>query len=275
MTDVVVQLSDPHFGTERPEVVDALVGWVRERAPTLLVLSGDVTQRARPSQFAAARAFVDALGVPSVLAIPGNHDIPLFDVATRLLRPYARFARAFGPDLEPVHDSDGLLAIAVRTTRRTLHVDGTVSVAQVERVADRLAAARPGQLRLVVTHQPVTTIRPQDGIDRLRGAEHAVRRWAQAGADLVLGGHIHLPYVAPLHGRVDGVSRRVWAVQAGTAVSARVRHEADNSVNLIRWTRTAAPRACTVERWDWAAAERAFRCVASDALALDDAPAPA
>ncbi|MCA3179473.1 MAG: metallophosphoesterase [Burkholderiaceae bacterium] len=272
--DVVVQVSDPHFGTERPEVVEVLVDWVRAQAPTLLVVSGDVTQRARATQFEAARAFVARLGVAATVVIPGNHDIPLFDVASRLLRPWSGFRRAFGPVLEPVHASPSLLVVAVNTTRRMRHVDGEVSAAQAERVARRLRAATPDQLRLVVTHQPVLTVRAQDAHDRLHGAEAAVRRWVEAGADLVLGGHIHLPYVAPLHGSIDGLARRAWAVQAGTAVSRRVRHEAGNSVNLIRWRARATPRRCVVERWDFDAAARAFVRVASDALELD-APPPA
>ena len=92
---VLLQISDPHFGTEQPPVVEALAALARQQRPDLLVLSGDITQRARPAQFRAARAFMDRLGVP-VLAVPGNHDIPLFDLWTRLRRPYARHVAAFG-----------------------------------------------------------------------------------------------------------------------------------------------------------------------------------
>ena len=91
---VLLQISDPHFGTERSTVVHALAELARQQRPDLVVLSGDITQRARPAQFRAARAFTDRLGVP-MLAVPGNHDIPLFDLWTRLRRPYARYAAAF------------------------------------------------------------------------------------------------------------------------------------------------------------------------------------
>src|SRR5512139_230131 len=99
---VLLQVSDPHFGTEQAVVVDALAALARQQRPDLVVLSGDITQRARPAQFRAARAFADRLGA-AVLAVPGNHDIPLFDLWTRLRRPYARYMAAFGTDLEPVH----------------------------------------------------------------------------------------------------------------------------------------------------------------------------
>ena len=71
---LILQVSDPHFGTERPPVVEALVALTHELAPDLLVLSGDITQRARRAQFETARVFVSRLNVPRVLAIPGNHD---------------------------------------------------------------------------------------------------------------------------------------------------------------------------------------------------------
>ena len=250
---VLLQLSDPHFGTEQPAVMDALAQLAQRLQPDLLVLSGDITQRAGRRQFQAARAFVDRLGAP-VLAIPGNHDIPLFNLGLRLCRPYARFAEAFGDDLEPQHATPGLLVLGVNTTRWWRHKNGAVSARQVERVARRLARASPAQLRVVVVHQPVLVLQPGETHNLLRGRARALQRWAQAGADLVLGGHIHLPYVSPL----PGLPRPMWAVQAGTAVSWRVRDGVPNSVNLLRWGPGAPAGQCRVERWDHDARRRAF-----------------
>ena len=150
----LLQISDTHFGTEQAPVVQALSALAHQQRPDVVVLSGDITQRARPAQFAAARAFADGLGAP-LLAVPGNHDIPLFDVWTRLRQPYARYIAAFGADLEPVHRSADLLVVCVNTTRAWRHKDGEISAQQIERVAQRVAAAGPGQLRVVVVHQPV------------------------------------------------------------------------------------------------------------------------
>jgi 3',5'-cyclic AMP phosphodiesterase CpdA len=266
---VVVQISDTHFGTERASVVEALVRMVREQAPGLVVLSGDITQRARRSQFRAAGAFVKRLGVPVTLAIPGNHDISLYNVAARLLSPYANHQREFGSELEPSHETDSLLVVTVNTTRSYLHENGAVSTRQIERVAARLQQASEAQLRIVVTHQPVSVIRPEDRPDLLRGHDRAVRRWSAAGADLILGGHIHLPFVQALHRDLPGLPRRVWAVQAGTAVSTRVRHEAGNSVNLIRCSAGSVPRRCVVERWDYQAETDRFAPVAFDEIEFD------
>lgn len=268
---LLVQISDPHFGTEQAPVVEALVRLVCEQAPSIAILSGDITQRARRSQFRAARAFVDRLRVPHVLAVPGNHDIPLYNLAARVALPYAEFRRAFGSDLEPVFESDAVLVVTLNTTRPYLHEKGAVSARQVERVARRIERAGASQLRIVVTHQPVSVTRSEDRADLLHGHARAARRWAAAGADLILGGHIHLPFVQPLHEALRGLPRAVWAVQAGTAVSSRVRSDAGNSVNLIRCADASLPRRCSVERWDYDAAADRFARVARDDLVFDDA----
>lgn len=266
---VLLQISDTHFGTEQAPVVAALEALVHDTQPALVVLSGDITQRATRAQFGAARAFMDRLGVPW-LAIPGNHDIPLLQVGARLFNPYGRYADAFGTDLEPAFSSPDWLVLTVNTTRWYRHADGEVSESQIARVARRLASATPAQRRVVVTHQPVLVTRPEDESNRLHGADAALRRWAAAGADLVLGGHIHLPFVRAAHEADAGVSRPLWAVQAGTAVSSRVRGGQPNSVNLLRAGAAPGPRSCTVERWDHAAAEGRFVPGEVRTLALAD-----
>jgi 3',5'-cyclic AMP phosphodiesterase CpdA len=250
---VLLQISDPHFGTEQPPVVEALVAMARQQRPDLFVLSGDITQRARPAQFRAARAFIDRLGAP-VLAVPGNHDIPLLDLWSRLRHPYARHIAAFGSDLEPVYSSPDLMVVCVNTTRAWRHKHGEVSAHQIERVAQALAAAGASQLRVVVVHQPIAVTRPEDVPNRLRGHAPALRRWSEAGADFVMGGHIHLPYVMALH----GLARPMWAVQAGTAVSSRVRRHVPNSVNLLRWGTEAGKDRCLIEQWDFSDTHLAF-----------------
>jgi 3',5'-cyclic AMP phosphodiesterase CpdA len=250
---ILLQISDPHFGTEQRPVVEALGELARRTLPDVVVLSGDITQRARRAQFLAARAFMDRLAAP-VLAVPGNHDIPLFDLWTRLRRPYARYSAAFGADLEPVHRSRDLLVVCVNTTRPWRHKDGEVSPRQVDRVGRLLEGAEPTQLRIVVVHQPVAVNRVEDVPNRLRGHAAALERWAAAGADLVMGGHIHLPYVLPLR----GLARPLWAVQAGTAVSSRVREGVPNSVNLLHWGPHATPGLCRIEQWDHSKGDAAF-----------------
>jgi 3',5'-cyclic AMP phosphodiesterase CpdA len=268
---LLLHVSDPHFGTERPEVVEGLVRLARAQAPDVVVLSGDITQRATRAQFAAARAFCDRLGPAPLLAIPGNHDIPLFDVGARMLRPYARHRAAFGDDLEPSWEGPGMRVVALNTTRPWRHKDGELSQAQIEHVAARFSQASPGELRIAVVHQPLAALLAEDRSNLLHGHARAIERWSQAGVDVVLGGHIHRPYVLALHERHRALPNRLWVVQAGTAVSSRTRHEAGNSVNLLRSVDGAVPRQCRVERWDWRAERDAFELAA----AHDLVPGPA
>ncbi len=267
----LLQISDPHFGTEQPPVVGALLELARHIEPELAVLSGDITQRARAAQFAAARDFVKQLATPTTLAIPGNHDIPLFNVFARALDPYAGFEAVFGTDLEPQYVSDAFAIVCLNTTRPKRHKDGEVSYEQIERAAALARAADPKQLRIVVVHQPVHVIRTQDLENLLHGYKEAVCAWAEAGIDIVMGGHIHLPYVRAVNDQISGLERRVWAVQAGTATSHRVRYEAPNSVNVLRYAPGAAH--ATVEQWNYATKERAFARGESIEIGVDRAAA--
>ena len=268
----LLQISDTHFGTEQPHVMQALLGLAHAEKPDVLVLSGDITQRASAAQFSRARQFCDRLGIARMLSLPGNHDIPLFNIFSRLFYPYAAYLRAFGPELEPQLQTASLCLLGVKTPRRWRHKNGQVSGEQIERVCAQLAKATPQQLRVVVVHQPVHVLRTSDQHDRLRGWEPAVRAWAAAGADVVMGGHIHLPYVCELSASVAGLGRRMWCVQAGTALSSRVRREAPNSVNLLRYDADDSGLPCQVERWDFNADAARFGLVKSSDLQLDRAP---
>ena len=137
-------------------------------------------------------------------------------------------------------------------------------------MAQRLRGGSPGQTRVVVVHQPVAVSREQDVSNLLRGPEAAVRSWSAAGADVIAGGHIHLPYVLPLHAVHAGLARKSWCVQAGTAISTRVRAEAGNSVNVLRHGAAAqGGRSAVVERWDYEQGRLCFEQTQSHVLDLE------
>ena len=252
---LLLQVSDPHFGSERPSVVEALLELSQQLRPEVLVLSGDLTQRARAAQFAAAAAFVRRTQVAKVLAIPGNHDIPLFNLAQRFADPYAGFRAAFGAELAPTLELSDSLIVGVKTTRRYRHVDGEISPAQREDVARRLQKAGDERVRIVVLHQPLAVPRQSEEHNVVHGARAAIHDWGRAGADVVLAGHIHLPFVLPLH-ESNRLDRPLWAVNAGTATSTRVRYDAGNSVNVL--CIGPEPRSCRLEQWSYSEAASAF-----------------
>ena len=263
----VLHLSDPHFGTEQLPVVDALLALIHLLRPDAVLIGGDVTQRARRRQFQHAAEFVRRLGCPSV-CIPGNHDIPLYNVFARLFHPYGQYRRWMGENLEPVWQNPFFMAIGVNTTHPRRHINGEISDAQIERVTRQLASATPSQVRIVMAHHPVRAAEPSDRANLLIGRERAVPAWLDAGADVILGGHIHLPYQLPVQGNLPN-QRQGWVVQAGTAVSHRVRGNVPNSVNIIaRSEHNDTCEACFAERWDFDSRQQRFELVNKRTLAL-------
>jgi 3',5'-cyclic AMP phosphodiesterase CpdA len=273
----LLHLSDTHFGTELPGVRDALERFVACARPEVLVLSGDVTQRATRAQFARARDWLERLPVRHQLVIAGNHDIPLFDLRERVRHPYRRMSEAFGTQREPLLDLPDWRIVTLDTTRWWRHEDGTLSRAQIERTASALQAAAPDQIRVIATHHPLHVTRQMD--ERHRPTRHraALSAWAGAGADILLSGHIHLPAVVPvaieplvaLEGRGDVSLRRIWSVQAGTAISHRVREGIPNTVMLLEaLSGERHGRLCRCETWQCPPEGGAFRRVASQLLAL-------
>lgn len=252
----IAHISDPHFGTEVPAVRDALLADLTSEPPDLLLLTGDITQRARRAQFASARAFLEALPPMPMLCLPGNHDLPLFDVFTRFTRPYERFRRYISPDLEPQFEDPRLAVLCIDATSPRRHKDGAVDAAQVQRTAARLQGlAQP--FRLVATHQPLASATREDQRNVIHGAQPALQGWIAAGADLFLGGHIHLPYCLQV-GTDDG-TRSAVLLQAGTCISHRTRQGIPNSYNVIRLEQDLTQRRMRIERRDFDVASGSFR----------------
>lgn len=260
----LLHLSDTHFGTERAPVLAALEQFAHECGAQAIVVSGDITQRATADQFAAARGFLERLPKLPILVLAGNHDIPLFALWQRLLSPYRRYRRGLGlRELSPALAVGALQLIGVKSTRRRRHIDGELSARQIAEVASRLRAAPSSSLKVVVTHQPLLVDRQRDVHNVCHGAQPALKAWAEAGADLLLAGHIHWPFALPLPQRADA-----WAINAGTAVSHRTRPGAPNSVNLIDYLDDTQGRRCWLRRFDCPATGEGFACVDERLLPL-------
>jgi 3',5'-cyclic AMP phosphodiesterase CpdA len=251
----IAHLSDPHFGTAVPAVRGALLGELLANPPDLILVTGDITQRARRDQFVEARDFLRALPPVPKLCLPGNHDLPLFDVFTRALQPYDHYRRHISAELEPVFIDQRIAVLCIDATSRLRHKDGALSAEQIDRTAAKLAR-QTQPFRLVATHQPLAALDGRDQRNVAHGARRALDRWIAAGADLFLGGHIHLPYCL----EVRTTDRRDSSVlaQAGTCVSRRVRDGIPNSYNLITLQQQAGERRMQIERRDYDAASGRF-----------------
>ena len=241
----IVHLSDIHFGRVDPSLVASLVRTVESAEPDLVAVSGDLTQRARREQFRQARRFLDRLPYP-LLVVPGNHDVPLFNLAARLLDPFGGYRRYIQQDLEPSFENEQLVAVGLNSARAfPFHGGGRLNEAQVARAAARLKSASTRAIRIVVTHHPFD-LPDTHGDEHLVGrSEMAMRQLADAGADVFLAGHLHVSHVGHSARRYRIAGHSALVVQAGT-MSTRRRGE-PSTLNVLRVT----PARIEIERHSW------------------------
>ena len=240
----IVHLSDLHFGRLDRRVVAPLVAAIRAVAPDLVAVSGDFTQRARTRQFVEARDFLEKLPWPR-LVVPGNHDVPLFDVARRFLRPLARYRRFIADDVEPIFIDEEIAALGLNSARSLTFGRGRLNAAQIRKATDRLRAIPPDVIKIIVTHHPFDLPDDYDESQLVGGARMAMAELASVGADLFLAGHLHVSHIGRTAERYQIAGHSALVVQAGT-MSTRQRGEA-NSFNVLRLNRPHA----TVERRTW------------------------
>jgi 3',5'-cyclic AMP phosphodiesterase CpdA len=227
----IAHLSDLHFGREVDAVADALVRDLEERRPALVVISGDFTQRARRRQFIAARDYLARLPQPQ-LVVPGNHDVPLFDVARRFLSPLTRYRRFISTEVDPTFADDEMLVAGINTARSFTWKNGRISVEQIATLERRLRTAGE-RVKIVVTHHPFIPPPDDVGIDLVGRAAKAITMLDAEKVDLLLAGHLHRGYAGDIRTHYPTARRAIIAVQAGTGISRRLREGEANAYNLI------------------------------------------
>ena len=203
-----MHLSDLHFGAHDPAVCAAAQRLAQRLGVAMVVVSGDLTQRATAPQFEQAARFVKGLHARSTLVLAGNHDVPLFAWWLRWGRAYERYAHQFGMDQEPVRQMGAFYVVGVNTTRAWRHERGSLSSAQIDHVAALLARAPPDAWRIVASHHPLVARDADDREHRPSRADEAVQRWRTAGAQMLLSGHVHEPGVPCGHGGVAPAAPR-------------------------------------------------------------------
>ena len=241
----LVHLSDLHFGRVDPNIVTAVIGEVGKLAPAILVVSGDFTQRARRSQFAAARSFLDQLPGRKIL-VPGNHDVPLWNLHARFFAPLNRYLEAITPELTPSYADEEVAIIGINTARSMIWKGGRINQGQVDAIRRRLCGIDGMAIKIVVTHHPFDLAPAYHGRELVGRARMALRQLSRCGADVLLAGHLHEAYTGGTakRYRIEGYSALV--VQAGTATSTR-RRGSPNSFNVLR----IDPPQVSVEVFAW------------------------
>ena len=189
MTSLVVHVSDLHVGKrESPEIAEPLARLIDRESPELIVASGDLTHRGRADQQERAAAFLRELGRP-VLAVPGNHDIP-HTVPARFTHSFSAFAAVWGTTT-PTFASERLAVVGLNSVRPWRHQSGGLAPARVAHLEAVLAQATPGALRIAVLHHQLANPPWRTRKAPLARRADVVDRFAAAGIELVLGGHVH------------------------------------------------------------------------------------
>ncbi len=228
----IAQISDTHFGTEIPEVVKALEASLQIIKPDFILLSGDVTQRARKSQFIKAREFLEGTRLPFKV-IPGNHDIPLFDLLTRFTNPYRLYQQFFGAR-GFVYVESHIAVIGLDATGPERHKQGKLDP---EHISALLTSARQkvgseGFL-IVSVHQPLLTAWTEDRPEEMIDAGLIAQIFARFHVDAVLSGHVHVPLICTSEKEYPNLPYPFIHVGAGTATSHRTREGKPNSFDVI------------------------------------------
>jgi 3',5'-cyclic AMP phosphodiesterase CpdA len=237
----LLHISDIHFGPKHlADRAAAVLDLARERAPDYVVISGDLTQRAKPSQFAAAKRFIESIPAPT-LAVPGNHDVPLYRFWERAFAPFGAYRRHFSTELEPHLMDDEVCIVGVNTAFNVTLIGGRITRAQRRRVAELFAAAPPSAYRVAVVHHNL--VRPPELADvpaPLAGSVSALGALHSSGVDMVLSGHVHQSYVASI--AVAGAEDGGVIVCSGTTTSSRGRgsEEGASTCHWIEIDSTAA-----------------------------------
>jgi 3',5'-cyclic AMP phosphodiesterase CpdA len=254
----IVHLSDLHFGRVDAALLAPLRETVIALQPHVVVISGDLTQRAKAHEFREAREYLDTLPQPQIV-VPGNHDVPLYNVLKRFVSPLRNYRKYIGEDLEPTLIDDEIAVVGVNTARSLTFKGGRINDAQVERVRGKLCTLEERITKIVVTHHPFD--QPPDwNKDHMVGrAPMAMQMLSRCGADILLAGHAHMSHAGQTTARYKIEGFAALVVQAGTATSTRGRGEA-NSFNVLRVDEDEVE----VRLYSWDAGASGFAVVRSE-----------
>lgn len=256
----LIHLSDLHFGRVHPELIQPLITAITQVQPNLIAVSGDLTQRARPEQFQQACAFLRVLPFPQLI-VPGNHDVPFYNLYARFLQRLERYRRYITHDLAPFYADSEIAVVGLNTARAFTCKAGRINAAQVAGVQARLGSLNDNILKIIVTHHPFDLPAQYSHRAIVGRARMAMERLAACGIDLWLAGHLHISYAGPSTFRFKTSGRAAVLVQAGTATSMRGRGEA-NAFNVIRLDQGHL----AVERFTWHPDRGIFIASAIDAF---------
>lgn len=229
----LAHISDLHFGRIDHKVVEGLLADLAITRPDLVVISGDLVQRAKRSQFEQARDFLARLPYP-YMVVPGNHDIPVYNLFKRFTDPFRLYKHYISRDFSPVHVDDEIAVVGLNTARSVVFdfSHGRVNSEQIGRVRSVFSGVPETVFKVVFTHHPFLPPPDRPNTRLVGRARSALPALEACGVDLLLAGHLHRAYTGDIMSFHTQVARSILVAQASTATSTRLRNEA-NAYNFI------------------------------------------
>lgn len=241
----LLQISDLHFGPPYLEHVgQAALQFAHQSSADAIVVSGDLTQRARRSQFEAARAFLEQLPALPRIVIPGNHDVPLYRVVERFTHPHALYQELICSDLNPVLELPHAILLGIdSTTPRTAITNGRITRSQLEHCRNVFSSAPPDKMRIVIAHHPFAAAPDVLRDQQMQKARRAMECFVELNVELILGGHLHRAYIGSSLDFYPNLidDRGIMIVQSGTTTSlrGRGREKEKNTLNQVEISPTS------------------------------------
>ncbi len=233
----ILHASDLQVGKPfRPRAAEAFRRLAFEVEPHLIVVSGDLTQRAKRREFRAAWGFLQRLPTVPLVVTLGNHDVPLYRVWERIFSPYWHWSREIPRDRDSVARVTGAMIIALNSASPLWAiVNGRISAKQLSFARKNFESAAPGGVRVLVIHHHLISPPGEEGGAPLPGAKRILKQIEAMNVDLVLGGHLHMTHVASSRDLIPGEGFGVPLITAGTTTSRRGRGEEKrrNSTNVV------------------------------------------
>lgn len=235
----LLHISDLHFGKPfLPDVGEALLGKIEKLSPEILVVSGDLTQRAKAQEFRAARAYLDLMSSIPQVVVPGNHDIPLYRIFERLFQPYELYRRYISEQRDTVLHQNKAVVVGLDSTNPYFAItNGRIHRKQLAFCAKAFSAAPAEAVRIVVAHHHFAPAPDYKGGEVMPKAKRALDLFTQLKVDLILAGHLHRAYVGNSLDVYPGEDREhgIIIAQCGTSTSRRgvAREQEKNSFNWI------------------------------------------